>query len=194
VAATLQPVEMKCLPSDPLSPPLPEGYIPAQYRSATFAFQAVSRHDLVWESTRACTRPAARQMFGKLALPENITLLPLPPRPPALDPVENVRQFLRDNHLRIGSSEAGGHRRSLLKCLEQPHGTPLVYPLHRVPPADIWMLINAYWYETLLRVRCRTRKTVSRLDGRVMDPERDHLAACRARSAGPSAASMRARG
>ncbi len=33
----------------------------------------------------------------KLVVPDNITLVPLPPRSPELNPVENVRQFLREN-------------------------------------------------------------------------------------------------
>ena len=36
---------------------------------------------------------------GALVVPENITLLPLPPRSPELNPVENVWQFMRDNWL-----------------------------------------------------------------------------------------------
>jgi transposase len=35
----------------------------------------------------------------RLAVPDNITLLPLPPRSPELNPVENVWQFMRDNWL-----------------------------------------------------------------------------------------------
>ncbi len=35
----------------------------------------------------------------KLRVPDNITLLPLPPRAPELNPVENVWQFIRDNWL-----------------------------------------------------------------------------------------------
>jgi putative transposase len=35
----------------------------------------------------------------KLPVPDNITLLPLPPRSPELNPVENVWQFVRDNWL-----------------------------------------------------------------------------------------------
>jgi len=35
----------------------------------------------------------------QLAVPDNITLLPLPPRSPELNPVENVWQFMRDNWL-----------------------------------------------------------------------------------------------
>ncbi len=38
-------------------------------------------------------------MSTKLAVPINITLLPLPPRSPELNPVENVWQFMRDNWL-----------------------------------------------------------------------------------------------
>lgn len=34
-----------------------------------------------------------------LAVPPNITLLPLPPRCPELNPVENLWQFMRDNWL-----------------------------------------------------------------------------------------------
>ena len=35
----------------------------------------------------------------KLTVPDNITLLPLPPRSPELNPVENVWQYLRQNWL-----------------------------------------------------------------------------------------------
>lgn len=35
----------------------------------------------------------------KLEVPDNITLLPLPPRSPELNPVENIWQFIRDNWL-----------------------------------------------------------------------------------------------
>jgi len=36
---------------------------------------------------------------AKLKVPENITVLPPPPRAPELNPVENVWQFLRENWL-----------------------------------------------------------------------------------------------
>lgn len=38
---------------------------------------------------------------GDLAVPGNLTLLPLPPRSPELNPVENVWQYLRQNHLSL---------------------------------------------------------------------------------------------
>ncbi len=42
---------------------------------------------------------AGWHMSAKLVAPDNITLLPLPPRSPELNPVENVWQFMRDNWL-----------------------------------------------------------------------------------------------
>lgn len=40
---------------------------------------------------------AGWHLSGKLHIPENITLLHLPPRSPELNPVENIWQFVRDN-------------------------------------------------------------------------------------------------
>ena len=42
---------------------------------------------------------AGWHMSTKLKVPDNITLLPLPPRSPELNPVENIWQFMRDNWL-----------------------------------------------------------------------------------------------
>jgi len=42
---------------------------------------------------------AGWHMSRHLVVPDNITLLPLPPRSPELNPVENVWQFMRDNWL-----------------------------------------------------------------------------------------------
>ena len=39
------------------------------------------------------------QTGGKLTVPDNISLLPLPPYSPELNAVENIWQFLRQNHL-----------------------------------------------------------------------------------------------
>jgi len=49
---------------------------------------------------------AGWHMSSALVVPANITLLPLPPKCPELNPVENVWQFMRDNWLsnRIFSS------------------------------------------------------------------------------------------
>ena len=42
---------------------------------------------------------AGWHMSTKLVIPDNITLLPLPPRSPELNPVENIWQYIRDNWL-----------------------------------------------------------------------------------------------
>lgn len=42
---------------------------------------------------------AGWHLSNRLVVPDNITLLPLPPRSPELNPVENLWQFLRDNWL-----------------------------------------------------------------------------------------------
>ena len=57
--------------------------------------------------SRAANFRRSCQSAGPLAIPDNITLLPLPPRAPELNPVENpgsspgqaIWQFLRDNWL-----------------------------------------------------------------------------------------------
>jgi DDE superfamily endonuclease len=42
---------------------------------------------------------AGWHMSGKLEIPDNITLLPIPAKCPELNPVENVWQFMRENWL-----------------------------------------------------------------------------------------------
>ncbi len=42
---------------------------------------------------------AGRHTSDKLDVPANITLMPLPPKPPELNPVENIWQFIRANWL-----------------------------------------------------------------------------------------------
>jgi transposase len=42
---------------------------------------------------------AGWHMSRALAVPQNITLLALPPRSPELNPVENIWQYLRENWL-----------------------------------------------------------------------------------------------
>ena len=42
---------------------------------------------------------AGWHLSDKLDIPDNITLMPLPPKSPELNPVENIWQFIRDNWL-----------------------------------------------------------------------------------------------
>ena len=46
-----------------------------------------------------CDRAGWHQTGGRLRVPDNITLLPLPPYAPELNPMENVWDYLRDNRL-----------------------------------------------------------------------------------------------
>lgn len=42
---------------------------------------------------------AAWHTSKRLPVPDNIMLVPIPPRPPELNPVQNLWQFMRDNRL-----------------------------------------------------------------------------------------------
>jgi transposase len=42
---------------------------------------------------------AGWHMSPKLPVPDNITLMPLPPKAPEMNPTENIWQFMRDNWL-----------------------------------------------------------------------------------------------
>ena len=48
---------------------------------------------------RSLTAPVGTRGAGKLEVPDNITLLTLPPYSPELNPMENVWEFLRGNKL-----------------------------------------------------------------------------------------------
>jgi transposase len=56
----------------------------------------------------------------KLAVPENITLLPLPPRSPELNPVENIWQFMRDNWLSNRIFQSYDQIVALSRLIDQP--------------------------------------------------------------------------
>ena len=60
---------------------------------------------------------------GGLAVPDNITLLPLPPYSPELNPVENVWQYLRQNQLSLRVwQDYEAIVDDLLPSLERAHG------------------------------------------------------------------------
>ena len=50
---------------------------------------------------------AGWHLSPKLVVPPNITLVPLPPKCPELNPAENVWQFMRDNWLSNRTFHAG---------------------------------------------------------------------------------------
>ncbi len=83
-----------------------------------------------WSSS---TRPAGTAP-RPCCVPDNITLLPLPPYSPELNPVENLWQFLKHNFLNARVfAELRGDRRRLLRRLEPPPRHPRPDPLHHHP-------------------------------------------------------------
>ena len=56
---------------------------------------------------------------AELVVPHNITLMPLPPRCPELNPVENVWQFMRDNC----SPTASSNPTTISSTIVVRHGT-----------------------------------------------------------------------
>ena len=61
--------------------------------------QEIARHVAPGAHAVLLVDQAGWHMSAKLKVPDNITLLALPPRAPELNPVENVWQFMRDNWL-----------------------------------------------------------------------------------------------
>ena len=91
---------------------------------------------------------AGWHMTAKLAVPHNITLLPLPPRSPELNPVENVWQFIRDNWLsnRVFKS----YDDIVALCCDawnNLHRPTVENHVHRDAGMGPWVMISAGWYE-----------------------------------------------
>ena len=100
---------------------------------------------------------AGWHMSKRLVVPRNITLIPLPPKCPELNPVENSWQFMRDNwplepRLQIPRRSP----RSLLCGLEQAHRSTVAHHVHRIAPIGPWVLINGIWYYTFMAWWSRT--------------------------------------
>jgi hypothetical protein len=67
----------------------------------------------------------------KLKVPANITLVPLPAKAPELNPVENIRVSAGELALEPDLHVLHGHSRSLLRGLDQAHGSALDHHVHR---------------------------------------------------------------
>jgi transposase len=65
----------------------------------TAHLQEISRQVAAGAHAVLLVDQAGWHMSSKLAIPGNITLMPLPPRAPELNPVENIWQFMRENWL-----------------------------------------------------------------------------------------------
>ena len=71
---------------------------------------------------------AGWHMSNNLVVPENITILPLPPKSPELNPVENLWHFMRDNWL----------SNRVFKCERDEHPTfPFAIAAARTAPSPI---------------------------------------------------------
>ena len=89
---------------------------------------------------------AGWHLTPKLAIPDNITVLALPPRSPELNPVRmsgnHARQLVVEPDLQI----LRRHRRAVLPSLEQPHRPTMEDHVPRHAQMGAWVLINDRWY------------------------------------------------
>ena len=93
---------------------------------------------------------------GRLRVPENVSLLRLPPYAPELNPVENVWRFLRQNQLSnrvLAGVEGRGNARGagrapppppprLLLSLERAYGSAATHRLHHHPSLGIGQCVG----------------------------------------------------
>jgi hypothetical protein len=90
---------------------------------------------------------AGWHLSARLVVPNNITIIPLPPKCPELNPVENIWQYSRQLALEPRLQILQRYRRSLLLCLEHARRPPLENHVHRITPVGTWVLINEMWYK-----------------------------------------------
>ena len=91
---------------------------------------------------------AGWHLSRKLVVPDNITIVPLPPKCPELNPQENVWQFMRDNWLsnRV-FDDIRRPARSLLRRVEQAGGAALDHHVARIARLGASVLIREPWYK-----------------------------------------------
>ena len=90
---------------------------------------------------------AGWHLTPKLAIPDNITVLALPPRSPRVEPggeclAIHARQLVVEPDLQI----LRRHRRAVLPSLEQPHRPTMEDHVPRHAQMGAWVLINDRWY------------------------------------------------
>ena len=113
---------------------------------------------------------AGWHLTPKLAIPDNITVLALPPRSPELNPVENVWQFMRDNWL---SNRIFKSYEDIVALCCQAWNNLIDQPWKIMSlgmrQMGAWVLINDRWYESVekpdfeRRKRCTTGQVGSSL-------------------------------
>jgi hypothetical protein len=91
---------------------------------------------------------AGWHLSTRLVVPANITIIPLPPKCPELNPVENVWQFLRDNWLsnRIFKSydDLVDH---CCAAWNKARRSAMAHHVHRIAPMGARVLIIGIWYK-----------------------------------------------
>ena len=99
---------------------------------------------------------AGWHLSDKLVVPPNLTLLPLPPKCPELNPVENLWQFLRDNWL--SNQVFPSYRAILDHCCDA--WNKLVAQPWIIMSIGLrlgsWVLINGFGISPLNVGRCNT--------------------------------------
>ena len=84
---------------------------------------------------------------GRLDIPDNITLLPLPPRSPGAEPGgKRLAVPTRQLAVQSGVPLLRRDRRIVLRCREQADRPALENHVHRPSPVGLSVLNNAGWY------------------------------------------------
>ena len=114
---------------------------------------------------------AGWHLSAKLDIPDNITLMPLPPKSPELNPVENIWQFMRDNWL---SNRVFQSYDDILdhccSCLEQARRPALDHHVDRLARLGTPVLISGIWYKRAAGCRASDRTERFRSDPRSRHP------------------------
>ena len=82
-----------------------------------------------------------------LEVPDNITLMPLPPRTPNSIPSKTSGSSCVTTGSQTASSKLRRHPRPLLPCLEQSRITARTHRFHRNPKMGTWVLNRRRWYK-----------------------------------------------
>ena len=88
-------------------------------------------------------------MSKNLSSQHNITLVPLPPKSPELNPVENIWQFLRETGCQTASSNLTKTLGPLLLAWNKLVDHAVAHNVHRIAPMGARVLISGDGYNWL---------------------------------------------
>ena len=91
---------------------------------------------------------AGWHLSAKLAVPGNVTIVPLPAKCPELNAQENVWQFMRDNWLsnRVFDNSDPSSITAVMRG--QIGGSAMDDHVHRLARLGTWVLISESWYKS----------------------------------------------